>query len=63
MGGWLVGRVGGRVDKPRYCSQVHNFSQIIFKLGKDIHCPKISNEFDYVCCVSLDMYMMDHFMS
>ena len=33
--------VGSRVDKPHYHSHVHNFSQIIFKHGKDIHGPKI----------------------
>ena len=35
------------------------FSGIILKCGKDIHCPKISDEFN---SASLDMHIMDHLM-
>ena len=57
------GRVGGRADKPRQHSHVHHFSRIIFKLGKDIYYPKISNEFDHGGSASLNMCIMDHLMS
>ena len=35
-------RASGRADKPRKHCHVHNFSRIIFKLGKDSYYPKIS---------------------
>ena len=39
-------RAGVRVVEPRLRSQVRCFSRIIFKHGKDIHCPKISYEYE-----------------
>ena len=48
-------RAGSRADKPRLHSHVHNVSRIIFKLGKDIYYPKISDEFDRGGSALLDM--------
>ena len=39
------------------------FSRIIFKLGKDIYCPKISDKLDHGGSASLNMCIMDHLMS
>ena len=39
------------------------FSWIILKCGKDIHCPKISDESNYGGSALLDMLIMDHLMS
>ena len=41
-------------------THVRNFSRIIFKLGKDIYCPKILEDFDYGGSASLNMCIMDH---
>ena len=57
------GWAGGRADQPRYHSHVHNFSRIIFKLGKDIYCPEISEDFDHGGSASLNMRIMDPLMS
>ena len=54
------GRAGGRQGKH---SHVHNFSRIIFKLGKDIYYPTISDELDHGGSASLNMRLMDHLMS
>ena len=43
--------------------QIDNFTQIIFKHGSDIHCPKILDELDYGDSVSLNMCIIDHLMS
>ena len=37
-------------------------ARIIFKCGKDIHCPEISDKFDYGGSASLNMRIMDHLM-
>ena len=42
---------------------VRNFFQIIFKRGKDIYCPTVSDEFDFGGSVSLNMRIMDYLMS
>ena len=42
---------------------ISSFSRIIFKLGKDIYYPKISNEFDHGDSALLNMRIIDHFMS
>ena len=39
------------------------FSQAILKCGKDIHCPKISDQFDYGGSALSNMRIMDHLMS
>ena len=52
-------RTGWRAVKPCWRYHVHNFSRIVSKLGKSIHYPKISDEFEYGDFASLDM---DHFM-
>ena len=57
------GWAGGRADKPRYHSHVHNFSRIIFELGKDINYPEISKDFNHGGSASLNMRIMDHLMS
>ena len=44
---------------PRWRSHMRNFSRIISKQGKDLCCPKISDEFDYGGSVSLDMRIVD----
>ena len=56
-------RAGGRADKPRQHSHVHNFSRIIFKLGKDIYYPKFSDECDHGGFASLNICTMDHLMT
>ena len=40
-----------------------SFSRIIFKCDKDIHCPEISDEFDYGVSASLNMRIMDRLLS
>ena len=47
-------------ENHRLRSHVRKFSWIILKCGKDIHCPKISGEFDYGGSASLNMCIMDH---
>ena len=44
-------------------SHVPNFPRTIFKCGKDIHCPKISDMFDYGGSALLDMCIVDCLMS
>ena len=56
--GWSAGQTS-----PVKHSHVHNFSRIIFKLGKHIHSPKILDEFDHRGSASLNMRIMDHLMS
>ena len=56
-------RAGGQADKPHQHPHIHNFSRIIFKLGKDIYCPKILDEFDHRGSALLNMCKMDHLMS
>ena len=46
-----------------YRSHVCKFSRIILTCGKDIHSPKISDEFDYRGSALLNMRIMDHLMS
>ena len=43
------------METHRKHSHVPKCSRIILKCGKDIHCPKISNVFDYGGSVSLNM--------
>ena len=69
-GSWVLssperaeGWAGGRADKHRLHTRVHNFSRIIFKLGKNICYPKISDECDHGGSASLNMRIMDHLMS
>ena len=57
------GRACGRAVKHHYGSHVHNSIRIISKLGKDIHCPKISDDCDYGRSASLNMRIIDHLMS
>ena len=43
----MPGQAGSRADKPCERSHIDNCSRIIFKYAKDMHCPKISDDFDY----------------
>ena len=42
------------MENHRYRSHIRKFSQMILKCGKDIHCPTIADEFDYVFIIKLD---------
>ena len=61
--GWAGGRAAGQT------SPVNTLMSIIFHwsfsnlIGKDIYCPKISDEFDHGGSASLNMRIMDHLMS
>ena len=55
-------RPSGRAAGQTSPVNVHNFSRIIFELGKDIYYPKISDEFDGGSA-SLNMRIMGHLMS
>ena len=54
----MVGRPGGQQDR-----QAPLMLSLFFKLDMDIHCPKISDEFDYGGSASLNMCRKDHLMS
>ena len=58
------GRAGGRQGRqaPLTLSRPQ-CSRIIFKLGKDIYCPKVSDKFDHGGSASLNMHIIDHLMS
>ena len=51
-GGGGGGQVAGQTKNHKR-SHIRNFSQVIFKSGKDIYCPKISDEFDFRGSASL----------
>ena len=45
--------------KVQICIHICNFSLIIFRFGIAIHCPKISEEFEYEGSASLNMHIME----
>ena len=48
------------MENHRQRSHICKFSRTILKCGKDIHWPKISDEFDYGGSALLNMRIMDH---
>ena len=56
------GRAGGRQGRQNPISTL-NFSPIIFKRGKDIYFPAISDEFDYGGPVWLHICIMAYVMT
>ena len=51
------------IENHRQRSNVCKFSLMILKCGNDIHCLKISDEFDYGGSASLNIGIMDRFTS
>ena len=64
--GIIIDRAGRRATRQTKPPLVHWYSHIfqsIFKHGRDIYSPKISDEFIYGGSASLNMYVMDLLMS
>ena len=62
-GVWSSEWVGDRTDNSCWPSHVRNLSRILFKYDKDIHRPKISEEFDYGKCAPSNMRIINLWMT